>query len=213
MQFVCCLINLCQTRERRNRFLLWPKWNSYIKRWLKVQSPDISKLLRFARCHRHIHMCEYMCIHVIIMHAKWRDNYPNLVVETTVERTLLCFSLLFFWLEVQKASKPLILIYIGFWFISQEMTSQKGENANILLPLARSEQEHSKIMIRTCSVLDPSWEELHVALDQAPFVPKLKNEIWSKVLTLTGVGTNLRSLLESLVPFQYRWHAGRFKRH
>lgn len=159
-KLVCCLVNLLQIREKRNIFPQRPKWKSYIKRWLEIQSPDITNLLRFASCHRHIHMCEYMCMYVIIMHANWRDNCPNLVVEAPAEKRTLCaFSFPLFpgW-KLQKTLKPLILIHVGFWLISHEMTLQKGENANILLPLACSEQEHSKAVIQTFSVPDPSRE-------------------------------------------------------
>lgn len=191
MQFVSCFINLCQTRERRNTFPWWPKWNSHIKRCLEIQSPDISNMLRLAAV-TNTSTCRNTCHN----YAKWKDNYPNTVMETTVKRKiLLSFSLPFFWLQVWKTSKAIILIHVGCLTRKSQNYLKKRRRCKFSFTFSISWAGTFKTVTWTCSVLDPwPWSS-------PLFIPKVMDEIWSKVLALSGGGTNPRSLLESTVPF------------
>lgn len=131
MQFVSCFINLCQTRERRNTFPWWPKWNSYTKR-----CPDISNMLRLAAVTNRS-TCRDTCHN----YAEWKDNYGNNSQENFTQ-----LLSPFFWLKVWKTSKPMILVHVGcLTHKSQNYINKTKQKANILLPLACPEQEHSKL--------------------------------------------------------------------
>lgn len=151
MQFVSCFVNLCQTRQRRNIFPQWPKWNSYIKRWLEIQSPDISNMLRFAAL-TNTSTCRNTCHN----YAKRKDNYPNTAVETTVKRrTLLSFSLPFFWLRVWKTSKPMILIHVGCLSCKSQNYLKKRRKCKYPFTFSMSWARPFKTVTWTWLVLDP----------------------------------------------------------